>query len=190
MQKFEQAADKLDPSVQITKFGEEEVTYSLNPKTQWVEELLAKIVNDEDENSEESTNSSSLDVTLHIKRKTGSGFGEHLIVRGDIETSYQTPCVRCLEPSKQEVEASFAACFLHSHFEKSEELEETTHVFLDNDEMEVYFQDKGKANLQELVSEQIFMEIDPLPLHDADCKGLCQTCGENLNLNDCGHGAQ
>jgi len=190
MQKFNESVDRLAATVLITKFGDEEVTYKLNNEVEWVRELLDKIENDIEDNDDYAGEPGNLSLTLRIKRKTGSGFGEHLIVRGDIETQYSTPCVKCLEPSNQEVQASFAACFLHSHFEKSEELEESTHIFVDNEEMEVYFQDKGKADLKELVNEQLFMEIEPLPLHDADCKGLCQTCGQNLNIDDCGHNIQ
>ncbi len=190
MQKFKESTDHLNNSVPITQFGDEEVTYELNSEIDWVRELLDKIENDIEDEDDFAGKPGKLNLTLRIKRKTGAGFGEHLIVRGHFSSEYTTPCVRCLETSEQEVEASFAACFLHPHFEKSEELEEATHIFVDNDEMEVYFQEKGNANLRELVHEQLFMEIEPLPLHDADCKGLCQTCGVNLNVDDCEHNLQ
>jgi uncharacterized protein len=35
--------------------------------------------------------------------------------------------------------------------------------------------------------EQILLSLPPAPLCKDDCQGLCQSCGQDLNLADCGH---
>lgn len=47
---------------------------------------------------------------------------------------------------------------------------------------------KGKTSLDLTadIREEIILEYPIKPLCKPDCKGLCQTCGKNLNEGDCG----
>lgn len=43
-----------------------------------------------------------------------------------------------------------------------------------------------RLDLDELVSEDIFLGLPTKYLCDDDCKGLCSMCGKNLNEGECG----
>jgi uncharacterized protein len=58
---------------------------------------------------------------------------------------------------------------------------------LDEDEEVLRFDcPEGKANLVELVAEQIYLALPLKPVCRADCKGLCPHCGANRNEASCG----
>ncbi|MFL5313105.1 MAG: YceD family protein [Myxococcales bacterium] len=45
----------------------------------------------------------------------------------------------------------------------------------------------GKTiDLAPALREQILLAVPPSPLCDEECKGLCPTCGKDLNAGDCG----
>lgn len=45
----------------------------------------------------------------------------------------------------------------------------------------------GKVDLSGPLTDTIVLAIPPYPLHSPDCKGLCSTCGIDLNTQDCSH---
>lgn len=53
----------------------------------------------------------------------------------------------------------------------------------DNDELILV--ENYNFNLDELVSEDIFLELPERFLCSEDCKGICQSCGKNLNNEPC-----
>jgi len=57
---------------------------------------------------------------------------------------------------------------------------------LGSDEMEACFFFVGEIHLSEIACEQIFLEIPYQPLCQEACKGLCPSCGQDLNLSSCG----
>ncbi|MBT3586340.1 MAG: DUF177 domain-containing protein [Halobacteriovoraceae bacterium] len=183
------ANSKLEGEIQINDFSHDsEDLFELDGSTGWVADQIRELENIEDAEDEGKTyNPGKMQVTLKIQRKSKKPLGEHLVIRGKLNASYMTPCVRCLELTAMSVEAKFSSCFLHNHLEEAPEFKETASVFADNEEMDLYFYDKGQVDLKEMVHEQLFMEVDQLALHDPDCKGLCGQCGVNLNTETCAH---
>jgi uncharacterized protein len=53
------------------------------------------------------------------------------------------------------------------------------------EDMESNFYQGGEIHLSEIACEQIFLEIPFKPLCQEDCRGLCPTCGKDLNLASC-----
>ncbi|MBL6990068.1 MAG: DUF177 domain-containing protein [Bacteriovoracaceae bacterium] len=162
------------------------LTFS-NSDVSWVQEILQILranVEDEDISSPQTEH---LSIDLRALKKENKEFREHVIIQGDITASFYVPCVRCLMPTFTKVHSIFQACFLHGALENYPEYRDTTHIFCNNQEMELYFFNKGSIELKELISEQLHLVTDPLPLHSEDCKGLCQVCGQNLNIKTCVH---
>ena len=42
-------------------------------------------------------------------------------------------------------------------------------------------------DLEPMLRDVIMLAFPLRPLHDEDCRGLCATCGADLNATDCGH---
>jgi uncharacterized protein len=58
-------------------------------------------------------------------------------------------------------------------------------IELGSEEMESGFFEGGEIHLSEIACEQIFLELPYQPLCQEGCKGLCPTCGKDLNLSSC-----
>ena len=128
-----------------------------------------------------------LHLQLHLKRRSNPYYGDYLLFQGSIKGLFHTSCVRCLIPAQSHLDIDFSACFLSHHHEDKEEYQEITSIYIDGQERELYFHQNGIANLQETLHENIFINLDPLPLHHPDCQGICPTCGTNLNNTTCSH---
>ena len=78
-------------------------------------------------------------------------------------------CSKCLAPARADVIYPFSAKFS---------------LFPEEDE---YLYKSGKVDLTAAVNENIVLS-EPFAIYcKPDCKGLCTTCGADLNYCDCGH---
>lgn len=180
--------DSINPLINLDEYGDTQLEYSLTQDTcKWIREILDEIESDIESEKDFSGKPGFLGVHLYIQKKETGSYGVHLTIAGRVTTDYTAPCVRCLEPAEESSDLEFAAVYLNQHFEDTEEFQETSHIYIGQEEMELYFHEKGKVDIKELVREQLYMELEPLPVHDANCKGLCQVCGINLNHEECSH---
>jgi uncharacterized protein len=109
-------------------------------------------------------------------RKTGPT----LLLTGSVDTILQLQCVRCLKEFSFPLSSTFDLLLQpvkESSLEEEKELAE--------EDMESGFFEGGVIHLSEIVCEQIFLEIPYQPLCNEGCKGLCQSCGKDLNLSEC-----
>lgn len=179
--------EDISPIVKLGDFVfDEAVEYELNEDCGWVKALFEEL-EEQTDRDEEGYKRGSITCELTLKRKSGQPFGDHLLVKGRIASDYVTPCVRCLTPTSQEVDATFKAAFVPHHLEKEPEFEELDDIFTENQEFALYFHTKGNADIAEMVHENLFMNIEHFPLHDENCLGLCPTCGHDLNTGLCEH---
>lgn len=103
--------------------------------------------------------------------------GDALLVSGTVETTASTACARCLEsfsfPVTGEIEGYF---LIASDGEAPEDM--------DDDEFDVLPEDKV-IDMEPLIKAALLLEFPLIPLCDDDCKGICPTCGANLNEEAC-----
>lgn len=106
-------------------------------------------------------------VRAHAQNKAGM-----VTLEIDTDFVYNTACDRCLAP----VERRFDYHFSHKLIENLQE-----------DENDDYIEAPDLCvDLDELTSSDILLELPTKFLCKGDCQGLCQKCGHNLNLGDCG----
>jgi uncharacterized protein len=58
-------------------------------------------------------------------------------------------------------------------------------VELSGDELDLSFYEGDQVDLSPLVREQIILALPTRPLCRDNCKGLCASCGINLNTQAC-----
>ena len=108
---------------------------------------------------------SPVEVRARVMNRAG-------IVTADVDAAftYSTSCARCMTPIERRFEYSFSHKLIESLGEDNDDYIETPDLSLD---------------LDELTSSDILLELPSKFLCCADCQGLCQKCGHNLNLGDC-----
>lgn len=86
-----------------------------------------------------------------------------------------TDCARCLTTFPQPLDIDFTELYAFAQKYATE-----SGLILPED---------GNINLEPLVREYMLLEVPLNPLCKPDCKGLCPTCGGNLNEEVCDHTA-
>ena len=121
--------------------------------------------------------SEGLDWSLSVELEGGA-----VRVVGQLRTAIQLTCVRCVEPIDRGLQRKFDLFFEPREAE----------LFRKNDEVELADVDTSTAFmagtellLDEIVHEQVLLAVPMKPLCKEDCKGLCATCGRNLNTGEC-----
>ncbi len=141
--------------------------YKVSTETMWVNELLAEL--EEDNDGEVGPETSKLALDLKITLRSTRYYGDYVTVKANIQSTYYAPCIRCLALTKQELELDVNGLFLHDSYASKPEYQDISSYFIDNEEMELYFQKKGQVELKEFIHEHIFIEKEAFP----KCVGEC-----------------
>ena len=106
--------------------------------------------------------------------------GSDLEFRGRVEAGVSVICSRCLEPFRQPVEELCHRIFRAGPLGKPE----SEHALVEEDLALTPF-DGVRINLEEMAREQIYLAVPLKPLCQESCRGLCPTCGAELNSAPC-----
>lgn len=112
--------------------------------------------------SESVTYSQPIKFDGYLRRKKGP-----LVLVGDVKTQVLLNCGRCMQVFPYEV---------NIHIE--EELSDT-------DDCEIISINTDNIDIYEIIENCIILELPVKRLCKDDCKGLCQTCGKDLNHGQC-----
>lgn len=96
-----------------------------------------------------------------------------LLLQGGFGAEIRLDCVRCLEAFTQPLKWSLTDLYAFDKRSISE-----SNLLVPED---------GHIDLEPLLREYALLEVPISPVCRPDCRGLCATCGENLNRVDCGH---
>jgi uncharacterized protein len=99
---------------------------------------------------------------------------------GQVQTTLEMPCGRCLEPYTAPVDQHFDLRY-HPHTRNTGEGE----IEIEDDDLTTAFYENDEIDLGHLMQEQFYLSLPMKPLCRDDCKGLCVVCGSNLNLETC-----
>jgi uncharacterized protein len=99
---------------------------------------------------------------------------------GDVKTVLELSCGRCLEPFRLGVDAHFDLRYQpHTANTGEGELE------IEEDDLSTAFYENEEIDLGHLMREQFYLALPMKPLCREDCRGLCPSCGMNLNRGTC-----
>jgi uncharacterized protein len=101
-------------------------------------------------------------------------------VQGDLATTLELPCARCLDPVKHNVARAFDLLYRPLGTDAGNEELSVTAA-----EAEIgYYQGDGLL-LEDTLREQVLLAVPLKAVCREDCKGLCPTCGKNRNSEPC-----
>ena len=113
---------------------------------------------------------------------TAERVGEEVRIAGTLDATLEISCSRCLEPARVRVNRPFDLFFRERDETMFDEDEE---VGLDEEDTRTTFFTGTKLAIADILSEQILLALPMKVLCTVDCKGLCPTCGTNLNSGSC-----
>jgi uncharacterized protein len=119
---------------------------------------------------------SPVQAQLNIKK-----IGAEVVVSGNILTTVQLECSRCLKDFRSKFSFPFEAIFRPVEQLTQEEKHE-----LKVEELDMGFYSKDELDLFDIIKEQVLLNLPMKPLCDDLCKGICLKCGADLNAGNCG----
>jgi uncharacterized protein len=101
-------------------------------------------------------------------------------VRGSVKAPLEINCTRCLTPVRRELDVVFQIDFVGREF-----LPESKEAHLESNDLDTDILEGDEIDLTEIAREQMLLNLPEIMLCREDCKGICATCGTDLNEGDC-----
>ncbi len=93
---------------------------------------------------------------------------DEIMIEGISSTTLIIPCDRCTKEVRMDINTEFSR-----------------NIYLHNDEEDSAYIDGANLNLRELINQEMIDKYPRKVLCSDECKGLCPTCGVNLNNKNC-----
>ena len=106
---------------------------------------------------------------------------EFISLSGEYKVTLSTTCDICLEPFSFFQEKQFTLDLVHANeFQNTE-----TNFELTSNSREIEYYDGEEVDLKILFEDQLILDLPYLIKCMEECKGICTTCGTNLNKSSC-----
>ena len=106
---------------------------------------------------------------------------EKIRVKGKVKGAVEVECDRCLQELELPIDPEFDLEYVtegeYNRLHAAELLEEDLNLSVFDGEV---------IDIDEIVREQALLAVPSQVLCNENCKGLCEKCGANRNLVDCG----
>lgn len=145
---------------------------------------------------------SATPLAASFKKVSGRVF-----VKGHFEASVTSPCKRCTTPVPVPLNIDFSLRMVQEQprreedddadqapkgrrrqQKKEDDGQADVAASFELDEIDAEPFDGKTIDLDPIVREQVLLALPVTVVCREDCKGLCPTCGQDLNEQDCGHG--
>ena len=102
--------------------------------------------------------------------------------QGKLEAVIRLCCDRCLQNYKYVISSSFTFIVELPDKEHSWRLHD---LECDADDLDTIQVDEPVVDLGDMMRQQVYLSIPEKRLCGKQCKGLCRSCGANLNIDQC-----
>jgi uncharacterized protein len=109
--------------------------------------------------------------------------GGEVRVQGQVKTTLETECARCLGRATFEIDSPFDLFYKPA----AEALIGEDEVAIDEGEAEMGFYELPGLVLEDILREQVLLQLPMQTVCSEDCKGICPVCGANRNEGECPH---
>ena len=97
-----------------------------------------------------------------------------------LSATLRLECSRCLEPVEHLLDCNFSLILVSEAVEFG-----PTEMRVASTDAQMFYAQQGKADLREVATEQIYLNVPQKVVCRKDCAGLCRACGANRNRIEC-----
>jgi len=107
---------------------------------------------------------------------------QEIRIKGHLNVEMEADCDRCLDPAPHTVDADFELFYrpISDGYGEEVKLEE-----LKDDEAEMGFYEGDGVELNDVLREYVLLALPMQRLCSEGCKGICPSCGQNRNQQQC-----
>ncbi len=117
---------------------------------------------------------------LIIEHRGSHEFVNDIRLRAKYSAQFEILCARCVDPVPVPLAGDFDLIFRPSDADA-----ESGERAITVDETEIGYYEESGLLLEDVVREQVLLSLPGRTLCTPDCKGLCPSCGQNLNSASC-----
>jgi len=175
----------------ITDRGSE---YNFDEAEAWVRDAVSKV--DEPEELEGQIRPPSRKKTpaprpieVHFELRE---VDDVILANGRVGTEIRLFCSRCVQPFGFRCDNQFSALYSRDpamagvhEFKGTSGIAKSSHGETSDPDLEITYLTQDFIDLSEILTEQLMLQIPFQPLCSETCKGICQTCGADLNRGRC-----
>ena len=96
-----------------------------------------------------------------------------VLLQGNFSGDLQLECARCLKKYNHALAWDFDELYFFNGQNATKE--------------DFILPDDAQIDVKAIIKDEALLDIPINPICKEDCQGLCQVCGTDLNLSDCGH---
>lgn len=115
-------------------------------------------------------------------------FDQHLRLKGKLDLDLKPSCDLCLSEFfyhfRDDFEIDFSPLY-DSKKDQDRNAENSDEIELHANDLNFVFYEGDSINLDPILSDQLILNLPSSFKCTENCKGLCQNCGENLNISSC-----
>jgi uncharacterized protein len=102
-------------------------------------------------------------------------------VRGKLIVHTEAPCDRCLDTAAFPLEDQFDL----RYYPADQFGDEGGEKAIDDESSDVAYYEGNRLDLNEILREVVLLALPMQLVCSETCKGICPTCGQNRNVQDC-----
>lgn len=103
--------------------------------------------------------------------------GSTVVITGEVEADYASQCSRCLEEVRRAVKAPIHMILKHTNSLAKVEAQE--------EDLNFGYYEGEEVDCDGFTADLLFLALPFSELCQDDCRGLCPSCGRNLNQGSC-----
>ena len=111
--------------------------------------------------------------------------GTNVHGRGRLRGWCEVACSRCVSPVRVELDEALSATFMPAKRVPTDDDGDDDDSDISAEDADVYAYEGEHIDLADLLREQLILNVPYSPLCDDSCKGLCPSCGTDLNQSQC-----
>lgn len=148
------------------------VIEAANRRDGWLDEILKEVYPGYEKEGSE------IRLTIQLYR-----YDDHVEMVGGFYMNMNTDCSRCLVPFQWQDQVSFHVLLIPTSLTRQSKRK--AFKAEEDDDTNISFFDGIAINVEEQVKEQMMLNFPMSVICSSDCKGLCPSCGHNLNEGAC-----
>jgi len=117
---------------------------------------------------------------LIVEHRGSHEFVNDIRLRARYSARFEVLCARCLDPVPVPLSGDFDLIFRPADADA-----DSGERAITVDETEIGYYEESGLLLEDVVREQVLLSLPNRTLCTPDCKGLCPSCGQNLNSASC-----
>ena len=135
----------------------------LDTQKEWLKLILDELNEAAGEEEAGMVEQTHLAFSGEIKKSKNAKFGEYVLISGEIRAKFVTQCVVTGSMMFDQIDCEILAANIAKHNQERLGLEEGETVFLEDEERELFFFDRGEVDLEPVLHEFIYLNKNPYP---------------------------